>query len=552
MAAPAEVDYVIVGGGLTGCVVASRLKQRNPALDILIIEAGIDPSDDPRISSFPGLFSLLGSELDWSYHSAPQPDTANRVHVTGAGKALGGGTTINFGGWNRGDVSDYDQWGKIVDDQKWSYEGLLPFFRRSETFESLNVDAKQHGVDGPIHVTPVSATRTFPLREPIKEAWAELGLTHNPDGCSGKLAGICDFFETWYEGKRQTAYKAYGLEGIQIITEIMVHRVEFEGRENSQGKSPKATAVLLADGRRIRARKEIILAAGAFRTPQVLMLSGIGPSEILSQHGIRILVNAPEVGRNLMDHFALYQLFKIRQPERGLALGSPKLSDPIFMKGFPSDWVISESIPPQLLEKASLEDKSHHPESCDDSLLIQGRSHVETLVVYAPLGVPGLPMDGSFVTTSTMLLIPTSRGTVSISSASPTDMPLINPNHFSTEMDRVALIYGVRRTVQAMLETTAGKEYFETEVTQPGTAALTSRSTDEEIEARIRSEGLAHYHPTGTAAMGKVVDTELRVYGVNGLRIVDASVLPVAIGGHPQATLYAVAEKAAELILEGI
>lgn len=113
MAAPAEADYVIVGGGLTGCVVASSLKQRNPALDILVIEAGIDPSNGQRISSFPGLFSLLGSELDWSYHSAPQPATANRVHVTSAGKALGGGTTTSFGGWNRGDASDYDQWEEL-------------------------------------------------------------------------------------------------------------------------------------------------------------------------------------------------------------------------------------------------------------------------------------------------------------------------------------------------------------------------------------------------------------------------------------------------------
>lgn len=141
------------------------------------------------------------------------------------------------------------------------------------------------------------------------------------------------------------------------------------------------------------------------------------------------------------------------------------------MKGFPSDWVISESVPRELLEAASLKDNADNLESYDESILIPGRSHVETLVVYAPLGAPDVPMDGSFVTTSTMLLIPTSRGTVSISSASPTDMPLINPNHFSTEMDRVALIYGVRRTMQAMLETTAGKEYFETEVTQPGTAA---------------------------------------------------------------------------------
>lgn len=549
MSAPKEADYIIVGGGLTGCVVASRLKQRNPSLEILIIEAGIDPSNDQRISSFPGLFSLFGSELDWSYHSAPQPNTANRAHVTSAGKALGGGSTINFGGWNRGDASDYDDWGKTVGDQKWSYEGLLPFFRRSETFESTNVDVKQHGVDGPIHVTPVSATRTFPLREPIKEAWTELGLAYNPDGCSGKLAGICDFFETWYDGKRQTAYQAYDLAGIEVLTETMVHRVEFEFEE---GSSPKASTVLVADGQHIKARKEIILAAGAFRTPQVLILSGIGPSETLSQHGISLVSNAPEVGRNLTDHFALYQLFKIRQPERGLALGCPQLSDPVYMKGFPSDWAITESVPRQLLEPAFLKDKADNSESCDDSPLIQGRPHVETLIVYAPLGVPDVPMDGSFVMTSTMLLIPTSRGTVSINSPSPTAMPLINPNHFATEMDRVALIYGVRRTTQAMLETAAGKEYIEAEVTQPGTAALTSQSTDEEIEARIRSQGLAHYHPTGTAAMGKVVDTDLRVYGVNGLRVVDASVLPVAIGGHPQATLYAVAEQAAELILDGI
>jgi choline dehydrogenase-like flavoprotein len=208
--------------------------------------------------------------------------------------------------------------------------------------------------------------------------------------------------------------------------------VEFKVGEKDEENSPKASTVLLEDGRRFRARKEIILAAGALRTPQILMLSGIGPSETLSQHGITIVANAPQVGKNLTDHFALYQLFKIRQPERGLALGSPQLSDPVYMKGFPSDWVISESVPQQLLETAFLKDKTDSSESCDDSLLIPGRSHVETLVVYAPLGVPDLPMDGSFVTTSTMLLLPTSRGTVTISSASPIAMPLINPSHFST------------------------------------------------------------------------------------------------------------------------
>jgi choline dehydrogenase-like flavoprotein len=155
-------------------------------------------------------------------------------------------------------------------------------------------------------------------------------------------------------------------------------------------------------------------------------------------------------------------------------------------------------------------------------------------------------MDGSLVTTTTMLLIPTSGNSVSI------DMPLINSNHFATESDRVALIYGARRTLQAMLDTAAGKEYIESEVTPPGVPPLSSQSTNAEIKARIRSQDLAHHHRTGTAAMGKVVDTNLRVLGVKGLRVVDASVLPVVIGGYPQATLYAVVEQAAEIICGGV
>lgn len=172
--ATAEADYVVVGGGLTGCALASRLKQRNPSLDVLILEAGIDPSDNPNTTSFPGLFSLLGSELDWSYPSTPQPNTGNRVHTIHAGKALGGGSVINFGGWSRGDPSDYDEWAKAMGDYRWSYEGLLPFFRKSETFFDPKADLKQHGFNGPIHVTSVSASdpqRKYPLREPIKAAW---------------------------------------------------------------------------------------------------------------------------------------------------------------------------------------------------------------------------------------------------------------------------------------------------------------------------------------------------------------------------------------------
>lgn len=548
--ASSSVDYIIVGGGLTGCVVASRLKQRNPSLDILIFEAGIDPSNNPDIQSVHGLFSLLGSDLDWTYTTEPQPKTGNRVHEVHAGKALGGGSVINFGCWSRGDATDYNDWARIVGDKRWSYEGLLSYFRKSESFFDTTADPRQHGFEGPLRITSVSESdpkRRYPLREPIREAWNEIGVQYNPDACSGNLYGISEFLESWYDGKRQTTQQAYSLEGVRVITEATVHRVVFA--ESDQRGQKRVLAVILSDGRRFDARKEVILAAGTLRTPQVLMLSGVGPGKTLSQHGIPIVIDAPEVGKNLNDHFALYQVYKLRNPERGLAVGSPALSDPVFMEGFPTDWVINQDVPTHVLEAAVQSDNARFGSSIDESLLKRGRPLVETLVLYAPFGAPGIPVDGSFIMTSVMLLAATSRGTVGIQSSSPTDPPLVDSNYFDTEADRVTLIHGSRRTMRALLKTSALAGYIEAEVPPPGMSVLSSQSSDDEFEARIRATGMAHYHPAGTAAMGKVVDPDLRVYGAQNLRVVDASILPLSIGGHPQATLYAVAEQAADIIL---
>ncbi|KAL2844806.1 putative glucose dehydrogenase [Aspergillus pseudoustus] len=552
MASSTEADYIIVGGGLTGCVVSSRLKQANPALDVVILEAGVDPSNHEATKTFAGLFSLLGSDLDWAGQTVPQKNTADRVHPLHAGKALGGGSVTNFQGWSRGDARDYDQWAVMVDDSRWSYEGLLPYFKKSETFFDESADSKQHGFHGPLHVTAVSAGpygRKYPLRDPIKDAWLEVGEKFNPDGCSGSLGGICEFYETWHKGQRQSANEVYKLHGVQRITEATVSNVEFT--EDKVGREPTASGVVLADGRRFTARKEIILAAGTLRTPQVLLLSGIGPAETLKKFDIPTVLNAPAVGRNLTDHFALYQLYKLRNPERGLALGSSKLSDPIFMQGFPCDWAVNQAVPREILESALRKDEQAGHTTGDEALLAPGRPLVETLAVYAAAGVPNVPVDGSVIMTSVMLLGSTSRGTISISSASPTDPPVVDSNYFDTEVDKMTLIHGARRTMQALLETDALKDYVEAEITPPGIPTLSATSGDEEFEARIRATGLAHHHPTGTAAMGKVVDTDLRVLGVRNLRIVDASVLPISIGGHPQATLYAVAEQAAEIILQG-
>jgi choline dehydrogenase-like flavoprotein len=216
----------------------------------------------------------------------------------------------------------------------------------------------------------------------------------------------------------------------------------------------------------------------------------------------------------------------------------------------PVDWVVNEAVPSNLLEVALRADIAE--ERIDSiyqsaSKLYPGRCHIETLIVYSTVSTP---LDGTQIMSSVMLLLPTSRGSISISSASPTDPPVINPNNYATKADSVSLIYGTRRVLQALLDTSAGKAYVESEVPPPRFSPLSSKSSDADIDARIRATGAAHDHPAGTAVVSRVVDIDLCVYGVRGLRAADASILPVPIGGHPQATLYAAAEQATKLILQ--
>lgn len=351
--------------------------------------------------------------------------------------------------------------------------------------------------------------------------------------------------KNWRDGKRQLARDAYDLSRVQVQLNTLVESLILDDQDGQI----VVTGVKLADGRNISANKEVILSAGVFRSPQILMLSGIGPDAELSRHGIPVLVNSPEVGCNFFDHLAIVQWWKLRCPERGLALGTPLWTDSAYQLGKPIDWIVFERTPREQLLKAF----EHDGCKIDSVVMDASCIHSETLVVYVPTGrstgAPKLPFDGTHISTAVLGLMPTSRGSITLASTDPKDSPLIDPTFYATETDRASLRYGVRQLMRMLLGTPEGQSTVETEVTPPACSQLTTDSSDAEIDARVKRLGNSFYHAAGSLAMGKVVDTDLCVKGVKGLRVVDASVLPVSIAAHYQVCLYALAEHAADIVL---
>ena len=541
-------DYIVVGGGLAGCVVASRLQQANRSSSILLIEAGPNQHAHPHVVAPLGAPRLHGTDLEWNYLTVPQKYLNNRQVYNCSGKLLSGSSAVNYGGWTRGPSADYDLWARLVGDHRWSYEGLLPYFRRTEHHHNHTDDPDQHGFDGPIHTT---TGRAYPLRADIHAAFIRAGFRDNPDGNGGNPLGVVLWTEAWRDHVRQCAGEAYDLSGVRVMTSCLVRRVLLE-RDPTTGNTG-ATGVELADGRQFRARKEIIISCGALRTPQVLMLSGIGPVEQLQKIGVQQVVSSPEVGLNFHDHCSLVQFWKLRSPSSGLSLGSPTFdSNPTFAQGMPFDWVATDTVSPSLLKTAFIADginvEPSHPH------LDAPRAHTEMLVAYSRLGRPrpeydDVAIDGSYISTGVLNLLPTSRGSIALEDSDPATAPLIDPNYYATSVDRCIMRAGLRRLMEVM-ETPEAQAIVEGEKAPKGFAPLSSRSTDEEIDQRVEAFSATWYHPAGSAAMGKVVDAELKVMGVKGLRVVDASVFPSPLAAHYQVAVYAIAEQASDMILK--
>ncbi|KAG9253454.1 uncharacterized protein F5Z01DRAFT_139731 [Emericellopsis atlantica] len=539
-------DFAIVGGGLSGCVLASRLHEYDPEAKILLLEAGGETRDRPEVRE-PQVLNL-GGDLDWAYESEPVSHLGGRTVTLNAGKGLGGSSAINSCGWQRGAAADYDEWAALVGDERYSYKGQLPYFRKSErSFDDVNPE--HHGKDGNIHVkTSGAANRIYPLSKQNAAAWEELGVTGVPnlDQNAGQNLGRAYLCEARREGKRQWAADAYALEGVEVRLNTLVAKIVLDNSDSVV----RATGVELADGTSIAA-KEVIVSAGAFRSPQLLLLSGVGLAEDLKQVGIEPVVDLPEVGQGLMDHMLFFQHWRVKDPLAGYTMGSPNelWAQPQYAQGMPFDWIVNTGVPEDELKAAIKKDEGSEPDSTTHSLLKTPRTFLEYIVAYVKLPFPGTTMDAEHITTGVVSFLPTSRGSVSLRSSNPQEQPKIDMNYLSTEVDRFVYRQGLRNITKFMLGTQFS-EYVSGETVPDILPAepATLEDSDEKLDQRLAMASGTTWHACGSCAMGKVVDTAFRVHGVEGLRVVDASVFPVPLSAHIQAPLYALTEQAAAMI----
>lgn len=328
-------------------MVASRLSNGLPNASVALVEVGADNRDSPHVTDPLQVRDLLSGSTAFTDTSVPQKHLGDaRIH-TFSGRTLGGSSVVNYCAWMRGHASSYDAWAEQVGDARWSYQGLLPFFKRSESYPKPREDSA-HGYDGPVRLAPLK-TGTFPLGEPIRKAFAESGFGVCDDINGGDPQGLLTGPMSYFDGVRQHSANTYDLTKVKIYTNSAGHKVIFEAGSRT------ASGVLLADGITLHARKEVIVSCGALRTPQLLMLSGIGPTKELEKHRIPQLVDLP-VGQGLHDHYGFDLIWKLRYPERGLAVGSPAFQN---SEGrVPADWIFQAAAPDVEVEKAARVDQT--------------------------------------------------------------------------------------------------------------------------------------------------------------------------------------------------
>ncbi|WP_321490266.1 choline dehydrogenase [uncultured Hyphomonas sp.] len=527
-------DYVIVGAGSAGCTLANRLSA-DPAVKVCLIEAG--KKDNALMVRMPaGVGALIKEENDfnWGFWTEPQKHMNGRKLYWPRGRGWGGSSSINGMIYIRGHAGDYDQWGQMGL-KGWDYASVLPYFRKSETLDK-GEDAF-HGGSGPLQVS--SAPMSSPLYRAFIQAGEQAGYARTDDFNGAQQEGFGPYQRTIHKGERWSASYAYlrpivGVrDNLTVISTGRVTKVLFEGT--------RATGVEVVEGKgglpqSIHADGEVIVCAGAVQSPQILQLSGIGNAEHLGRFGIKTVVDSKGVGQNLQDHLDVTVIHEMTQP-----ISAYSMQKGIKKLGVGLRYLFNQTGPgaDNFLQAGAFLKSRPGLEMPDLQL------HLVNAIMMDH-GKHDPQKDG--YTVHACQLRPESRGTVCLASNDPFANPSIDPNHLATEEDRRAMREAVKM-VREVCQQAALKPFTGAEI-MPGANA----KSDEDIDSFIRRTGETIYHPVGTVAMGvsdtQPLDGELKVKGVEGLRVVDASVMPTLIGGNTNAPTIMIAEKAADLILK--
>ncbi|KAM0230567.1 hypothetical protein ACHAPO_009083 [Fusarium lateritium] len=569
---------IVVGGGTAGVAVAARLSEGLPSSKILLIEAGPEALDEPKIN-IPGLKgTTLGTKYDWNFTTVPQAGANDRVWPINRGKVLGGSSALNLMTYDRAAAAEYDSW-EALGNPGWNWKTMIKAMMKSETFTGKNTatyGSKGVGDSGPVKAV---INRVIPKHQ---ESWIptlnKLGVRKNLESLGGNPLGVMYQPSSIDPANYKRSYSANAYDEIcgsnlEIAADTTVAKINLSPPKGN--KKAVATGVTLADGTIIKASREVILSAGSIQSPPLLEQSGIGSKSVLAAASIKQIIDLPGVGENLQDHLRImssYQLkpqftsidiFKSNATFAALQMalwnaGKRSLYDYTGSAYTFSTWkqaLGSDAKMLSLATEAVAKDGSKVDKKKLDFFKDTSIPQVEVIFSDGYTGVKGYPAATSplfgkgFVSLIAVVMHPLSRGSVHINPSDPAGKPIINPNYLSNAHDVEAVIQAVKYN-RKIANTEPMRSIWDDEY-EPGLDV----KTDEQLKEYALRTTLSIFHPTGTCAMlpkndGGVVDAKLKVYGTENLRVVDASIMPLLISAHIQTAVYGIAEKAAEFIIE--